>query len=158
MAKVNFIFLLLMLPFPSFAGEEPKARNLQGIFALQLIVERPTEDARGAGITEEAIRNQVTATFKSSLPQVALDAKEGPALYVRFVLHKRKIEDLYYGMINVSVDRAVMVLSPNGNFPAFSQVWEKTVVFSGRDPLLGAYEIMAKLLNLLVEDWKKVNR
>ncbi|MDI6755886.1 MAG: hypothetical protein QME78_16005 [Thermodesulfobacteriota bacterium] len=158
MANLSFIFLLLMLPFPSFAGEDPKARNLQGIYALQLIIERPTEDARDAGITEEAIRNQVMAIFQSRLPQVKLDAKEGSALYVRITLHKRKKEELYYGMINVSVEREVLVLSPSGNFPSFSQVWENTVVFSGRDPLPGTYALMAKLLNLLIEDWKKVNR
>jgi hypothetical protein len=73
------------------------------------------------------------------------------------MLHKRKAEDLYYGMIGLSVDRPVMVLSPKGDFPTLSQVWEKTAVFSGRDPLLGTFEILSKLLILLIEDLKTAN-
>jgi len=159
MGKAGFIFafLLCLVPVPSSAGEDPKVRNLGGISAFQLIVEQPTADARNAGITESAIRNQVAAFFKTFIPHIPLDAKEGPSLYVRIVLHKRKQEDLYYGTIGVHVDRAVIILSPKGNFPAFSQIWENTVVFSGRDPLTGTYEILAKLLNLLVEDFKKAN-
>ena len=158
MSGLIFIFLLLILSSPAFAGEDPKARNLKGLSALQLVVEKATPDAREAGINEETVKRQVVAVFQASLPQVVLDAREGPALYVRLALYKGKQENLYYGMINVSVDRAVVVLPPNGNFPSFSQVWENTVVFSGRDPLLGTYEIMAQLLNLLVEDWKKATR
>lgn len=147
-----------MLPaIASLAGEDSKVWNLRDISAFQLIVERPTEDAREVGITEEAVRNQVAALFKTSLSHVPLDRKEGPSLYVRIVLYKRQKEDLYYGVISVNVDRAVMVLSPKGNFPTFSQVWENTVVFSGRDPLPGTYRILADLINLLVGDFQKAN-
>jgi len=159
MSKVGLIIILLFLLCPAYstAGEDLKAGNLRDISTFQIIVERPTADAREAGITEEAARNQVAAHFQTSLPEVSLDGKEGPSLYVRIVLHKRKKEDLYYGMISVHVDRAVIVLSPKGDFPAFSQVWENTVVFSGKDPLLGTYEILGKLLTLLIEDFKKAN-
>jgi hypothetical protein len=159
MSKVGLILILLFLlcPIYSTAGEDPKAGNLRDISAFQIIVEKPTSDARAAGITEEAIRNQVAAHFQTFLPQVSLDGKEGPSLYVRTVLYKRQKEDLYYGMIGVYIDRAVIVLSPEGNFPAFSQVWENTVVFSGKDPLLGTYEILGKLLRLLIEDFKEAN-
>ena len=159
MSKVGLIFILFFLlsPLPSTAGEDPKVWSLRGISGFQLIVEKPTPDARAAGITEEAIRNQVVARFQTFLPQLSLDKKEGPSLYVRTILYKRKKEDLYYGTIGVHVDRAVIVLSPQGNFPAFSQIWENTVVFSGRDPLLATYEILAKLLRLLVEDFKEAN-
>jgi hypothetical protein len=152
-----FVFLLGLFPVPSSAEEDPQDRNLRGISAFQLIVERPTADARDVGITEEAIRNQVAAHFQTSLPQVSLDAREGPSLYVRIVLYKRQQDALYYGMTGVHVDRPVIVLSPQANFPTFSQVWEKTVVFSGKDPLLGTYEILADLLTLLIEDFKKAN-
>jgi hypothetical protein len=159
MGKAGFIFVFLLCFFPvnSPAQEDPKVWSLRGISVFQLIVEQPTTDARAAGMTEEAIRNQVVAFFKTFLPHIPLDGKEGPSLYVRIILHKRQKEDLYYGTIGVHIDRAVIVLSPQGNFPAFSQVWENTAVFSGRDPLLGTYEILAKLLNLLVEDFKKAN-
>jgi hypothetical protein len=154
--------LIFMLPFllcsiQSIAGEDPSVWNLRDIPSFQIIVERPTADAREAGITEEAVRNQVAAHFQTSLPEVSLAGKEGPSLYVRIVLHKRQKDDLYYGLISVHVDRAVIVLSPKGNFPTFSQVWENTVVFSGKDPLLGTYEILGKLLTLLIEDFKKAN-
>jgi len=159
MSKVGLIFILLFLlsPLHSTAGEDPKVWNLRGISGFQLIVEKPTSDARAAGITEKAIRDQVAAHFRTSLPQVSLDRKEGPSLYVRSILYKRQREDLYYGTISVHIDRAVIVLSPGGNFPAFSQVWENTMVFSGKDPLLGTYEILGKLLTLLIEDLKEAN-
>ena len=159
MSKAGLILVFLLGSFPvnSPANEDLKARNLRGISAFQLVVEEPTADARTAGITEEAVRNQVGAFFKTFLPRIALDRKEGPSLYVRIILHQRQKEDLYYGTIGVYVDRAVIVLSPKGNFPAFSQVWENTAVFSGRDPLLGTYDILAKLLNLLAGDFKKAN-
>ena len=156
-AGLIFVFLFFLFPVNSPAQEDPKVWNLRGISAFQLIVEKPTPDARAAGMTEEAIRNQVVAFFQTFLPHIVLDRKEGPSLYVRIILHKRQKEDLYYGTIGVYIDRAVIVLSTQGNFPAFSQVWENTAVFSGRDPLLGTYEILAKLLNLLVEDFKKAN-
>jgi hypothetical protein len=154
--------LIFMLPFllyslQSIAGEDPSVWNLRDIPSFQIIVERPTADARETGITEEAVRNQVAAHFQTSLPEVSLDRKEGPSLYVRIVLHKRQKDDFYYGLISVHVDRAVIVLSPKGNFPTFSQVWENTVVFSGKDPLLGTYEILGKLLSLLIEDFKVAN-
>ena len=157
--KAGLIFILpfLLCPIHSIAGEDPRVGNLRDIPTLQIIVERPTADAREAGITEEAVRNQVAAHFRTSLPQVSLDGNEGPSLYVRIVLHKRKKDDLYYGMISVHVDRPVIVLSRKGNFPSFSQVWENTVVFSGKDPLPGTYEILAKLLTLLIEDFNKAN-
>jgi hypothetical protein len=156
---VGFIFVLLFLLYPihSTAGENPQAENLRDISTFQVIVEKPTADAREAGITEEAARNQVAAHFQASLPEVSLDRKEGPSLYVRIILYKRQKEDLYYGTIGVHIDRAVIVLSPQGNFPAFSQVWENTVVFSGKDPLLATYEILGKLLRLLIEDFKEAN-
>jgi len=162
LCKTALIFLFLPLPLfcPSGAGaaEDSKARNLQGISGFQLVVEKPTEDALQAGVTEEAVKNQVGAIFKAYLPQVVLDAKEGPSLYVRVLLYKRKSDNLFYGMINVAVDRPVIVLSPPGDFPAFSQVWENSMVFSGGDPLLSTYGILSRLLNLLVEDFKKANR
>ena len=156
---MGFIFVLLFLlcPIHSTAGENPQTGNLRDISTFQVIVEKPTADAREAGITEEAARNQVIAHFQASLPEVSLDGKEGPSLYVRIILYKRQKEDLYYGTIGVHVDRPVVVLSPQGNFPAFSQVWENTVVFSGRDPLLGTYEILGKLLGLLIKDFKEAN-
>ena len=159
MSKVGLIFILLfwLCPIHSIAGEDPKVWSLRGISGFQVIVEKPTSDARAAGITEEAIRNQVAAHFQTFLPQVSLDRKEGPSLYVRTILYKRQREDLYYGTISVHIDRAVIVLSPEGNFPAFSQVWENTVVFSGKDPLLATYEILGKLLRLLIEDFKEAN-
>ena len=156
-AGLTFIFFFLLPPIPSLAGEDSKVWNLRDISAFQLIVERPTEDAREVGITEEAVRNQVAALFKASLSHVPLDRKEGPSLYVRIILYKRQKEDLYYGVISVNVDRAVMVLSPKENFPTFSQVWENTVVFSGRDPLPATYRILAGLINLLVGDFRKAN-
>jgi hypothetical protein len=156
-AGLTFIVFFLLPPIASLAGEDSKVWNLRNISAFQLIVERATEDAREVGITEEAVRNQVAALFKASLSHVPLDRKGGPSLYVRIVLYKRQNEDLYYGMISVNVDRAVMVLSPKENFPTFSQVWENTVVFSGKDPLPGTYRILSDLINLLVEDFKKAN-
>jgi hypothetical protein len=156
-AGLIFVFIFYLFPADTPAQEDPKVWNLRGISAFQLIVEQPTADARAAGMTEEAIRNQVVAFFKTFLPHIPPDGKEGPSLYVRIILHKRQKEDLYYGTIGVHIDRAVTVLSPQGNFPTFAQVWENTAVFSGRDPLLGTYEILAKLLHLLVEDFKKAN-
>jgi hypothetical protein len=157
--KLGLIFLSLfwLSPIISPAGEDPRVWNLRDIPAFQLTVEKPTADARQVGITEEAIRNQVAAHFRAFLPHVSLDGKEGPSLYVRILLYKRKKDDFYYGMIGVYVDRPVTVLTPKGNFPAFSQVWENTAVFSGKDPLLATYEILAKLLTLLIEDFKKAN-
>ena len=157
-ATLIFIFLFSLFPISSAADENPKAGNLRGITGFQLIVERPTDDALKIGINEEAVKNQVAAIFKASLPQVALDGKGSPSLYVRVVLHKRKKDDLYYGMINVAIDRAVIVLSPPGNFSTFSQVWENSMVFSGGDPLLATYEILARLLNFMIEDFQKANR
>jgi hypothetical protein len=159
MGKAGFIFVFLLCLFPvsSPAQEDPKVGNLRGISAFQLIVEKLTSDARAAGMAEEAIRNQVVAFFQTFLPHIPLDGKEAPSLYVRIILHKRQKEDLYYGTIGVHIDRAVIVLSPQGNFPAFSQVWENTAVFSGRDPVLGTYEILGKLLTLLIEDFKEAN-
>jgi len=156
-AAFFFIFFFLYLSVSSPAGEDPRVWNLRHIRAFQLIVERPTEEAREVGIAEEALRSQVAAFFKKFLPHISLDAKEGPSLYVRIVLHKRQKEDLYYGLISVSVDRPVMVLSTKENFPSFSQVWESTAVFSGKDPLLGTYQILGKLVTLLIEDFKKAN-
>lgn len=152
-----FLLIITLLPFPALGGENPKVHNLRGISAFQLVIEEPTRDAREAGINEEAIKKQVVAILKKELPKLTLNAKEGPSLYVRVALYKRKTEDLYYGMINVSVDRAVLILAPQGNFPSFSQVWENTIVFSGRDPLLATYEIIGKLLQLLIADFKKAN-
>lgn len=159
MSKVGLIFILLfwLSLLHSTAAEDTQVWSLQGISGFQLIVEKPTSDARAAGITEEAIRNQVVAHFQTFLPQIPLDGKEGPSLYVRTLLYKRQKEDLYYGTIGVHIDRAVIVLSPQGNFPAFSQVWENTMVFSGKDPLLATYEILPKLLRLLIEDFKQAN-
>jgi hypothetical protein len=157
--KVGLIFLLFfwLAPILSLAGEDPKVWNLRDITAFQLTVEKPTADARQVGITEEAVRSQVAAHFRASLPRVSLAGKEGPSLYVRILLYKRKKDNFYYGTISLSVDRPVKVLSPKGNFPAFSQVWENTAVFSGKDPLLATYEILPKLLALLIEDFKKAN-
>lgn len=149
--------LLVAGPPAGQAEEDLKARSLRGITAFQLIVERPTEDAVKAGLSEEGIRGQVTALFRAALPQVSLEGENAPALYVRIVLHKRQKEDLYYGTINVSVDRPVLILSPGGDFPAFSQVWESTLVFSGRDPVLGTFELLPRLIQLLVADFKKAN-
>ena len=155
----SFFFFLLALLFPlaAQAGEEGKAGNLRGIDSFQVIVETLTQDAYQAGVTEEAVKSQVAAHFKASLPHISLLGEEGPSLYVRIVLHRRQKEDLYYGMISVNVDRPVLVLTPRENFPALSQVWEKTAVFSGRDPLLATFQILAKLLVILIEDFKKAN-
>jgi hypothetical protein len=76
---------------------------------------------------------------------------------VRVLLYKRQKEDLYYGMVELSVDRPVLVLSSRQNFPSFSQVWENAIIFSGKDPLMGTCEILAKIVNLLMEDYKKAN-
>lgn len=151
------IFTLCLLPFPLHAGEDPRVQNLQDLSAFRVVIESLTPDARQAGIREETIESQVRAHFRESLPRISLDAKEGPAIYVRIMLYKRRAEDLYYGMIGLSVDRPVMVLSAKGDFPALSQVWEKTAVFSGKDPLLGTLEILSKLLTLLIEDLKAAN-
>jgi hypothetical protein len=152
-----FFFSLGLLPFPLLAGESPRVRNLRDLPAFRVLVEHLTPDARQAGISEEAIESQVRANFRQFLPHISLEEKEGPSIYIRIVLHKRKAEDLYYGMIGLSIDRPVMVLSSKGDFPTLSQVWERTAVFSGRDPLLGAFEILARLLNQLIEDLKAAN-
>lgn len=152
-----FFFVFIFLCPAAQAVENPKVRNLQGISSLQIVIEEPTRDAREAGIREEAIKNQVKAVFKKELPKLKIGAKEGPSLYIRVALYKRKAEDLYYGMINVTVDRAVLILSPQGNFPSFSQVWENTMIFSGKDALLGTYDMISKLLQLLITDLKKAN-
>ncbi len=151
------IFTLGLLPFSLHAGEDPRVQNLRDLSAFRVIIESLTPDARQAGVTEEALESQVRAHFRESLPRISLDEKEGPSLYIRVMLHKRKAEDLYYGMIGLSVDRPVMILSTKGDFPALSQVWEKTAVFSGRDPLLGTFEILSKLLTLLIGDLKAAN-
>jgi hypothetical protein len=152
-----FIFTLCLLPFSLHAGEDPRVRNLRDLSAFQVMIESLTPDARQAGITEESLQSQVGAHFRESLPRISLVGKEGPSIYIRIMLYKRKGEDLYYGMIGLSVDRPVMILSPKGDFPTLSQVWEKTAVFSGRDPLLGTFEILSKLLTLLIEDLKTAN-
>jgi len=158
----NKIFIFLALPLtlmlcsPLLATEDPEVQNLRHITAFRVVVESLTPDARQAGITEEMVKGQVASFFKDSLPQIVLNG-DGPSLYLRIVLHKRKDEDLYYGMIGLSVDRSVMVLSPKGDFPAWSQVWEKNMVFSGKDPVMATFEIIFKLLNLLSEDIKKAN-
>ncbi len=158
MKKIFFLFLFMVfLSSGAQSSENPKVRNLQGISSLQIVIEEPTRDAREAGIKEEAIKNQVQAVFKKELPKIKIGAKEGPSLYIRVALYKRKTDDLYYGMINVTVDRAVLILSPKGNFPSFSQVWENTMIFSGKDPLLGTYEMIGQLLQLLIRDLKKAN-
>jgi hypothetical protein len=151
------IFFLSLLPFSLHAGEDPRVRNLRDLSAFRVMVESLTPDARQAGITEESLQSQVGAHFRESLPRISLFGKEGPSIYIRIMLYKRKGEDLYYGMIGLSVDRPVMILSPKGDFPTLSQVWEKTAVFSGRDPLLGTFEILSKLLTLLIEDLKTAN-
>jgi len=158
MKKIFLIILFINLFCSAALGvENPKVRNLQGVSSLQIVIEEPTRDARQAGIKEEAIKNQVMAIFKKELPKLKIGAKEGPSLYIRVALYKRKTDDLYYGMVNITVDRAVLILSPQGNFPSFSQVWENTMIFSGKDPLLGTYEMIAKLLQLLIDDLKKAN-
>jgi len=158
MKKIFLIILFINLFCSAALGvENPKVRNLQGVSSLQIVIEEPTRDARQAGIKEEAIKNQVMAIFKKELPKLKIGAKEGPSLYIRVALYKRKTDDLYYGMVNITVDRAVLILSPQGNFPSFSQVWENTMIFSGKDALLGTYEMIAKLLQLLIADLKKAN-
>lgn len=158
MKKIFILFLFFTFLCPIAQGvENPKVRNLQGISSLQIVIEEPTRDAREAGIKEEAIKNQVKAIFKKEFPKLKIDTKEGPSLYIRVALYKRKAEDLYYGMINLTVDRAVLILSPQGNFPSYSQVWENTMIFSGKDPLLGTYDMIGKLLQLLIMDLKKAN-
>jgi hypothetical protein len=151
------IFALGLLPFSLHAGEDLRVQNLRDLSAFRVIVESLTPDARQAGVTEETLQSQVRAHFRESFPHISLVEKEGPSIYVRITLYKRKTEDLYYGMIGLSVDRPVMILSAKGDFPTLSQVWEKTAVFSGRDPLLGTFEILSKLLTLLIEDLKAEN-
>ncbi len=150
-------FFLFLLPFSIHAGEDPRVRNLRDLSAFRVTIESLTPDARRAGVSEEAIESQVRAHFRESLPHVSLIEKEGPSIYIRIMLYKRRAEDLYYGMIGLSVDRPVLILSGKGDFPTLSQVWEKTAVFSGRDPLLGTFEILSKLLTLLIEDLKSAN-
>lgn len=161
MRRALFLFLFLFWLFPSPIGaleEDPKIWNLQGISALQLVVERPTADALQAGISEQILKDQVSALFQSSLPRMIINQRDSPSLYVRVVLHKRQMEDLYYGSINVTIDRPVLVLFPGGSFPALSQVWESSMVFSGRDPVLATYQILARLVSLLIEDLKKASQ
>jgi len=155
--RITLILILCLFPFSLFADEDPRVQNLRGISAFCLTVETLTPDARQVGINEEVVKSQVAAHFKAYLAHIPLVEKDAPSLYIRIVLHKRKGEDLHYGLISLNVDRPVVILSPGGNFPSLSQVWEKTVVFSGRDPLLGTFEILSKLLTLLIEDFKKAN-
>lgn len=158
MKKIFILFLLFIFLYPIAHGvESPKVHNLQGISSLQIVIEEPPRDAQEAGIKEEAIKNQVKAIFIKELPKFKIGAKEGPSLYIRVALYKRQAEDLYYGMINVTVDRAVLIISPQGNFPSYSQVWENTMIFSGKDPLLATYDMINKLLQLLIMDLKKAN-
>lgn len=149
--------LLLFLPASGILADEGKARHLKGIPGFTLIVEKPTEDGQRAGIREEALRDQVIALFQSSLAHVPLDFKGGPILYIRVLLYKRKSEDLYYGTVSLAVDRPVSILSPSGDFLALAQVWENTIVFSGREPLLSVYQMVAQLTRLLIEDYRKAN-
>ncbi len=151
------ISVICCLPFSLYAGEDPRVQNLRDLSAFRVIIESLPPDARQAGVTEEALLSQVQAHFRESFPYISLAEKEGPSIYIRIMLYKRKTEDLYYGMIGLSVDRPVMIVSVKGDFPSFSQVWEKTVVFSGRDPLLRTFEILSKLLTLLIEDLKVAN-
>ena len=151
------IFPLCFLSFSLPAGEDPRVRNLRDLSAFRVTIESLTPDARQAGVSEEAVESQVRAHFRESLPQISLVEKEGPSIYIRIMLYKRKADEMYYGMIGLSVDRPVMILSPKGDFPTLSQVWEKTAVFSGRDPLLGTFEILSKLLTLLIKDLKTAN-
>lgn len=151
------IFTLFLLPFSLHAGEDPRVRNLSDLSGFRVTIESLTPDARQAGVREETIDSQVRAHFRESLPYISLVEKEGPSIYIRIILHKRKAEDLYYGMIGLSVDRPVMILSAKGEVPILAQVWEKTAVFSGRDPLLGTFEILSTLLTLLIEDLKAAN-
>ena len=151
------IFVICFLPFSLCAGEDPRIQNLRDLSAFRVIIESLTPDARQAGITEETLQSQVRAHFRESFSHISLAEKEGPSIYIRIILYKRKTEDLYYGMIGLSVDRPVMIISAKGDFPTLSQVWEKTAVFSGRDPLLGTFEILSKLLTLLIEDLKAAN-
>jgi hypothetical protein len=151
------IVFLSLLPFSLHAGEDPRVQNLRDLSAFRVIIESLTPDARQAGVTEETLQSQVQAHFRESFPRISLAEKEGPSIYIRIMLYKRKTEDLYYGMIGLSIDRPVMILSAKGDFPSLCQVWEKTVVFSGRDPLLGTFEILSKLLTLLIEDLKAAN-
>lgn len=155
-AMAGSLILALFLPANLWA-DDLKVRNLVDIHGFQLVVERPTEDGLQVGIREEQIKNQVASLFKTLLPQVPLDLKDAPLLYVRVILYKRKKEDLYYGTVSVAVDRPVQIIVPGRPFPALAQVWDQTVVFSGRDPLMGTYEMVAKLIRLLIEDFKKAN-
>lgn len=165
MAKATFstklFFLTLMVAFgllPSSSNaQEYEALNLRHISGVHLLVESITPDARRAGVTEEIIQSQVAAHFKESLPQVALTENKGILVYVRIVIHKRKDEELHYGFISLSVDRPVTVLSSMGDFPAVCQVWGRTAAFSGRDPLLGTFEILSRLTTLLIQDFQKAN-
>lgn len=59
-----FLILSGAFSFSLWAGEDPRVRNLRDISGLQVIVETLTPDARQAGITEERVRNQVSAHFK----------------------------------------------------------------------------------------------
>ncbi len=151
------IFALCLLPFSLHAGEDLRVQNLRDLSAFRVIIESLTPDARQAGITEETIKSQVRAHFRESLPHISFVEKEGPSIYIRIMLYKRKAEDLYYGMIGLSVDRPVMILSAKGDFPSLSQVWEKTAVFSGSNPLPGTFEILSRLLTLLIGDLKAAN-
>ena len=60
-------------------------------------------------------------------------------------------------MIGLGVDRPAMIGSCQGDFPGFSQIWEKPEVFSESDPFIGTFEILAKRLTLLIEDFKEAN-
>lgn len=158
-AKLLLFALLISIALtpPSSNAQEYEALNLRHISGVHLLVESITPDARRAGVTEEMIKSQVAAHFKESLPQVALTENKGILVYVRIVIHKRKDEELHYGFISLSVDRPVTVLSSMGDFPAVCQVWGRTAVFSGRDPLLGTFEILSRLTTLLIQDFQKAN-
>jgi len=153
--------ILLILPFlyplPPSAGGNPKIGNLRPIPSLRNLAETLTPDARQSGITEERVQSRVRAHFREWPPRVAILEKDGPSLYVRFVLYKKKSQDLYDGMIGLGADRPAMIGSSQGDFPGFSQIWEKPEVFSESDPFIGTFEILAERLSLLIEDFKEAN-
>jgi hypothetical protein len=50
-----------------------------------------------------------------------------------------------------------MIGSSQGDFPGLSQIWEKPEVLSRSDPFIGTFEILARLLTLLIEDFREAN-
>jgi hypothetical protein len=114
------IFVILLHPFSLHASEDPRVRNLRYLSAFRVIIESLTPDARQAGVAEETLQSQVRAHFRQSFPHISLTEKDGPSIYIGVMLYKRKTEDLYYGMIGLSVDRPVMILSAKGDFPTLS--------------------------------------